>query len=193
MSAWTAACEAPWLQTGAHRPSSWGREEAGRRFDAWRSDLRVPREDGESRIRNQELRMRGRIHTQQVMRWRTFLILNSRFLIRPRYRPTGCGCAAAGAGALVVAVLVAPVLVAAAAGLAAGCAPPLRCMSTLPRKCAPSAIATRGDTMSPSTDPLSRIATLSVAVTLPVTSPSTMTAFANTCALMRPFAPIVST
>ena len=43
----------------------------------------------------------------------------------------------------------------------------LRCMSTLPRKCAPSAIATRGDTMSPSTDPLSRMSTLSLAVTLP--------------------------
>ncbi len=66
-----------------------------------------------------------------------------------------------------------------------GRAPPLRCMSTLPRKCAPSAIATRGETMSPSTEPLSRMSTLSLAVTLPVTSPSTMTDFANTCALMR--------
>ena len=62
---------------------------------------------------------------------------------------------------------------------------PARCMSTLPRKCAPSAIATRGETMSPSTDPLSRMSTLSLAVTLPVTSPSTITDFANTCALMR--------
>ena len=69
------------------------------------------------------------------------------------------------------------------AGVAASA---LRCMSTLPRKCAPSAIATRGETMSPSTDPLSRMSTLSLAVTLPVTSPSTMTAFANTCALISP-------
>ena len=47
-------------------------------------------------------------------------------------------------------------------------------MSTLPRKCAPSAIATRGEMMSPSTDPLSRMSTLSLAVTLPVTSPRTI-------------------
>src|SRR6187200_988502 len=73
-----------------------------------------------------------------------------------------------------------------------GC-PPFRCISTLPRKCAPSAIATRGEMMSPSTDPPSRISTLSLAVTLPVTSPSTMTDFANTCALMRPLGPIVRT
>ena len=39
----------------------------------------------------------------------------------------------------------------------------LRCMSTLPRKCAPSAIATRGATMSPSTEPLSRMSTFSLA------------------------------
>src|SRR5918993_1567748 len=71
--------------------------------------------------------------------------------------------------------------------------PPARCMSTLPRKCAPSAMATRGEMMSPSTDPLSRMSTFSLAFTFPVTSPSTMTAFANTSALMRPFGPTVST
>src|SRR5215204_96173 len=71
--------------------------------------------------------------------------------------------------------------------------PPVRCMSTAPRKCAPSAIATRGEMMSPSTDPLSRMSTFSLAVTFPVISPSTMTALANTSALMRPFGPTVST
>ena len=74
-----------------------------------------------------------------------------------------------------------------------GFSPPAlaRCMSMLPRKCAPSAIATRGAAMSPSTDPLSRMSTFSLAVTLPVTSPRTMTALANTCALILPFGPIV--
>src|SRR5688572_1721990 len=94
-----------------------------------------------------------------------------------------CGC-----GALVVA---------AAAGLADGCAccpaAALRCMSTVPRKCAPSAMATRGDTMSPSTDPPSRMSTFSVAVTLPLTSPRTITDLACTCALILPLGPIVST
>ena len=66
-------------------------------------------------------------------------------------------------------------------------------MSTLPRKCAPSAMATRGEMMSPSTEPPSRMSTFSDAVTLPLTSPSTMTALANTCALILPFGPIVST
>jgi hypothetical protein len=54
-------------------------------------------------------------------------------------------------------------------------------------------MATRGETMSPSTEPPSRMSTFSVAVTLPFTSPSTMTAFANTCALILPFGPIVRT
>ena len=61
--------------------------------------------------------------------------------------------------------------------------PPFFCMSTLPRKWAPSAMATRGETMSPSTEPPSRMSTFSDAVTLPLTSPSTMTALANTCGL----------
>ena len=69
---------------------------------------------------------------------------------------------------------------------------PFRCMSMLPRKCAPSAIATLGETMSPSTDPLSRISTDSLALMLPVSSPQTTTAFAKTCALMRPPWPMVS-
>ena len=77
-------------------------------------------------------------------------------------------------------------------GLAAGFAEP-RCMSTLPRKCAPSAIATRGEAMSPSTEPLSRMSTFSDAVTLPVTSPSTTTDFAKTSALILPLGPMVST
>ena len=47
--------------------------------------------------------------------------------------------------------------------------------------------------MSPSTEPLSRMSTFSLAVTLPVTSPSMMTDLANTCALILPFAPIVRT
>ena len=51
----------------------------------------------------------------------------------------------------------------------------------------------RGETMSPSTEPPSRMSTFSDAVTLPLTSPSTMTALANTCALILPFGPIVST
>ena len=50
------------------------------------------------------------------------------------------------------------------------CAPAF-CMSMLPRKCAPSAIATRGADKSPSTEPLSRMSTRSVAVMLPCTSP----------------------
>ena len=41
-----------------------------------------------------------------------------------------------------------------------------------------------GDVMSPSTDPLSRMSTFSDAVMLPVTSPSTMTVLAKTCALI---------
>src|SRR5690349_6246357 len=64
-------------------------------------------------------------------------------------------------------------------------------MSMLPRKCAPSAIATRGAAMSPSTEPLSRMSTFSLAVTLPVTSPRMTTDFANTCALIFPFGPMV--
>ena len=60
--------------------------------------------------------------------------------------PTGCG---AGADGL-------------ALGLRRCCGlPAFRCMSTLPRKCAPSAIATRGAMMSPSTEPPSLISTLS--------------------------------
>ena len=66
------------------------------------------------------------------------------------------------------------------------------CMSMLPRKCAPSAIATLGDAMSPSTDPFARISSFSVAVMLPVTLPTTTTDFALTCALICPFGPIVS-
>jgi hypothetical protein len=66
-------------------------------------------------------------------------------------------------------------------------------MSMLPRKWAPSAIATRGAAMSPSTDPLSRRSTFSDAVTLPVTSPRITTDLANTCALIRPLGPIVNT
>ena len=45
--------------------------------------------------------------------------------------------------------------------------------------------------MSPSTEPLSRMSTFSEAVTLPVTSPSTMTALANTSARILPLGPIV--
>src|SRR5262249_4394135 len=100
------------------------------------------------------------------------------------YAPTRCGPAACGLACGCCCEL--------CCGLTCGWLP-LRCMSTLPRKCAPSAIATRGEMMSPSTDPLSRMSTLSLAVTFPVTSPSTITAFANTCALMRPLGPIVST
>jgi hypothetical protein len=47
--------------------------------------------------------------------------------------------------------------------------------------------------MSPSTDPLSRISTFSLAETLPVTSPRMTTALANTWALILPLGPIVST
>ena len=80
-------------------------------------------------------------------------------------------------------------------GCCCGCCAccPARCMSTLPRKCAPSAMATRGEAMSPSTEPLSRMSTFSDAVTLPVTSPSTTTALANTSALILPFGPMVRT
>src|SRR5262245_45956259 len=63
----------------------------------------------------------------------------------------------------------------------------------LPRKWAPSAMATRGAAMSPSTEPLSRMSTFSLAVTLPVTSPRMTTDLANTCALIFPFGPIVRT
>ena len=63
----------------------------------------------------------------------------------------------------------------------------------LPRKWAPSAIATRGEIRSPSTEPLSRMSTFSEAVTLPTTSPRTMTDLANTAALILPFGPIVRT
>ena len=66
-------------------------------------------------------------------------------------------------------------------------------MSMPPRNRAPSAMATLGAVMSPSTEPLSRIATLSVALMSPKTSPSTMTDFANTPALIRPCGPIVRT
>ena len=54
-------------------------------------------------------------------------------------------------------------------------------------------MATRGAVMSPSTEPFSLMLTLSLAVTLPFTSPSTTTDFANTCALILPLGPIVST
>ncbi len=70
---------------------------------------------------------------------------------------------------------------------------PCCAMSTLPRKCAPSAIATRGEVMSPSTDPFSRMSTFSLALTLPMTSPRTTTDLANNSALILPFGPIVST
>src|SRR5215470_16451295 len=55
-------------------------------------------------------------------------------------------------------------------------------MSMLPRNFAPSAIATRGATTSPSTDPFSRMSTFSYAVRLPVTCPTTTIDFATTCA-----------
>src|SRR4029453_1116162 len=67
------------------------------------------------------------------------------------------------------------------------------CMSILPRKCEPSAIATLGATMSPSTDPLSLMSTFSVAIRLPVTWPRTTTTLGGTCALIRAFEPTVST
>jgi hypothetical protein len=67
------------------------------------------------------------------------------------------------------------------------------CMSMLPRKCEPSAMATRGATMSPSTEPFSLMSTFSVAFRLPVTWPRTTTALAETCALIRPFGPTVRT
>jgi hypothetical protein len=47
--------------------------------------------------------------------------------------------------------------------------------------------------MSPSTEPLSRMSTFSLAVTLPVTSPRMTTDFAKTCALILPFGPMVRT
>ena len=79
-----------------------------------------------------------------------------------------------------------------AASLATGLAARLaRCMSMAPRKCAPSAMATRGEVTSPSTEPLSRMSTFSDAVTLPVTSPRTITCLANTSARIFPLGPIV--
>ena len=48
------------------------------------------------------------------------------------------------------------------------------CISMLPRKCAPSPIATRGAVMSPSTEPFSWMLTVSVAVMSPVTVPATI-------------------
>src|SRR5512145_176909 len=66
-------------------------------------------------------------------------------------------------------------------------------MSTLPRKCAPSAMATRGETTSPSTDPLSRMSTFSAAFRLPRTWPKTTIALATTWAVIRALAPMVST
>ena len=115
-----------------------------------------------------------RVRSSRMRAHSRLLTLTSRVCGADALRRRGCGCGGA----------------AAARGLAppawpAAWLPPLRCMSTLPRKCAPSAIATRGEMMSPSTDPLSRMSTFSLAVTLPVTSPSTITALANTCALMR--------
>ena len=47
--------------------------------------------------------------------------------------------------------------------------------------------------MSPSTDPFSRMSTFSLALTLPMTSPSTTTDLANNSALILPFGPIVNT
>ena len=74
-----------------------------------------------------------------------------------------------------------------------GLTPAARCMSMLPRKCAPSAIAMRGADRSPSTDPWSRMSARSLAVMFPWTSPWTTMDFAKISALIRPFGPIVST
>jgi len=63
----------------------------------------------------------------------------------------------------------------------------------LPRKVAPSAIATRGAAISPSTEPSSRMLIRSEAAMLPVTSPITTMDFADTCALSFALEPIVST
>ena len=69
---------------------------------------------------------------------------------------------------------------------------PFRCMSMLPRKCAPSAIATAGRRCRRPPTRCRGCPPISLALMLPVSSPQTTTAFAKTCALMRPFWPIVS-
>ena len=65
-------------------------------------------------------------------------------------------------------------------------------MTTLPRKWAPSAIATRGATRSPSTDPVSRSSTFSLAVMVPVTAPSTIATFTKISGslLVKAYAPV---
>ena len=81
---------------------------------------------------------------------------------------------------------------AAAVSLGLGSAPS-RLMSTLPRKCAPSAMAIRGAVMSPSTAPFSRMLTMSTAVILPVTRPRMSTDLANSSsALILPLGPTVN-
>src|SRR5262245_17612359 len=64
-------------------------------------------------------------------------------------------------------------------------------MSIAPLNFAPSARTTRGETMSPRIVPEVATSTLSSAVMLPLTSPSTMTVFAWISAVIFPFVPIV--
>ena len=72
------------------------------------------------------------------------------------------------------------------------CCSLLRCMSMLPRKYAPSAMATRGATMSPSKAPPSRMSTFSEAAMLPLIAPTTINVLAKTSALILPVDPMVS-
>ena len=72
------------------------------------------------------------------------------------------------------------------------CCSLFRCMSMLPRKYAPSAMATRGATMSPSTAPPARMSTFSEAAMLPLIAPMTINVLAKTSALILPVDPMVS-
>ena len=65
-------------------------------------------------------------------------------------------------------------------------------MSTLPLNRDPSASTTRAAVMSPSSEPVIVISTLSVARTLPITLPSTITELAQISAVTEPVRPIVT-
>src|SRR5262245_25920098 len=65
-----------------------------------------------------------------------------------------------------------------------------RCMSTLPLKCAPSAMEIRGALMSPVTEPEDLISRISLAVMFPTTLPMIVTFLALISALIFPLGPM---
>ena len=67
----------------------------------------------------------------------------------------------------------------------------LSATSTWPVTTAPSAMTSRGATMSPTTEPVARTSSCSLALTFPITAPLIVTFFATTSALIVALGPMV--